>query len=218
MELIPSFLITVGLAYATPSVSKDEQIEDEAPRSRRRRKRSVYIERPLEYTEASSGHVRSLLHPHQRLKRFHVPLCPESWFFVGVTKSGKTVALRSIFKCYASVSYFKHGIAFSMTAQTSGDLDFLPTKHIHFPDPELLDRHITGIRYLAYYYAKKKWGPPPPNFIIFDDCQSLLGGRSSSELLLNFMGNFRWPNCSVFWLFQRYTGAATMCRDNSQKI
>jgi hypothetical protein len=91
----------------------------------------------------STGYARPMVSdPDLKPRKMYIPVEASCNLYIGITKSGKTNSLRSDIKTLSQFVEFKIVIAFSSTAMTSGDLDFMPAKNIHKPNEMVEDLRI----------------------------------------------------------------------------
>jgi hypothetical protein len=222
MDLLLQALNVIGIQYQAPpkqAQPKDAAMEEHKhpPVSIRPALPYVYVQGPLRWTKLSVGVMVDI--KTQKASKLYLSLRPRTSLYLGIVRSGKTNCLRARYRALADAKYFKFGLAMSLSANSSGDLDFLPKTEIQKPDHEVLCQHLEGLMALGDLYQAKNWGPPPANYLILDDVTKILGNnKNASDLFQNFITRPSHSNTSVDFAVHELTGAFPLYRKNSQHV
>lgn len=127
---------------------------------------------------------------------------------IGIPKSGKTYAVKSLMAQFQKHQPFAFGIVFTGT-KFKNAYDFLPDKRVK--------DGYSHEKLLAYIDALKKKEKESgkenkPNFIILDDLMGV--AEWNDKRIVNWVANFRHTNTTVFLTAQRLAqGSSTTVRD-----
>jgi hypothetical protein len=193
---------------STPAPKKPRKPVVRAPRLVRPKSKDPINDHP--------GTLYDLQDPSVKVGELELPRAGRVILAFGMSKAGKSTAMRSLLKSYSLEDHFVFGLVISKTAGFAANNDWacFPKADVKLPSEELILKHIRDLQEMANAGVDI-----PPNVIVIDDCTGVLGSsRTISEEFTNFIPNCRHTNTTLIVSTHQYAGAATMFRNNADYV